>query len=389
MSSYQLITCSTLIEGAEAETDEEALAAADDAAEEEAADTAAADHGPAATTATAPVTASRANAVAAAPRGATSPARTRAREVTFAAAVNSAQSIYASSRSYHQAIAELNRPTINAALTDVTRTATVSMFPRTPLSELWTPVLDQSAILQFICNRLPLTDYRISDWVWSDRPSVSDYTGDKADIPSDTMGIAAVDLVAKSLAGGHDVDRAHIDFNTGFRESYFRVMMQSLANALTQKAIAAVVMASGAKPGNSAGVFSSFGSAFIGAAGVTMDAGGNVDYILADADAWSDWANTPAVDVPLAGIGSIVDVTRGGIDQLAPGQIPLIRVANGMGSGTVITGDKRALNVWTTEGIQAEAVNVPQGGVDLGLFSYYQTYMSAPTTIGIGTISNG
>lgn len=383
----QLITCSTLIEGAEAETDEEALAAADAAAAEESAETGT--DSPAVPDTPATVTASRANAVAAAPRGAKAPARPTDRFVTFEAAVNAAQSIYAASRSYHQAVNELNRPLVNAAMTDVTRTATVSMFPRTPLSELWTPVLDQSAILQFICNRLPLTDYRISDWVWSDRPSVSDYAGDKADIPSDSMGIAAVDLVAKSLAGGHDVDRAHIDFNTGFRESYFRVMMQSLGNVLAQKAVAAVVMASGSKPGNSAGTFSNFGSAFIGAAGVTMDAGGNVDYILADADAWSDWANTPAVDVPLAGIGSIVDVTRGGIDSLAPGQIPLIRVATGMSSGTVITGDRRALNVWTTDGIQAEAVNVPQGGVDLGLFSYYQTYMSAPTTIGVGTITQG
>ena len=125
---------------------------------------------------------------------------------------------------------------MTAALADITKSAHPHVSSPDWLGELWSGLAYTREIIPTMTAR-PLTGRKATGWRWTTRPTVDDYAGDKAEIPTNTPVTEAVELTARRIAGGHDIDRAYFDFNDReFIESYFRAMTESYAMVTDDRA---------------------------------------------------------------------------------------------------------------------------------------------------------
>lgn len=125
---------------------------------------------------------------------------------------------------------------MTAALADITKSAHPHVTSPGWLGELWNGVAYTREIIPTMTSR-QLTGRKATGWRWTTRPTVDDYAGDKAEIPTNTPVTEAVELTARRIAGGHDIDRAYFDFNDReFIESYFRAMTESYAMVTDDRA---------------------------------------------------------------------------------------------------------------------------------------------------------
>lgn len=125
---------------------------------------------------------------------------------------------------------------MTAALADITKSAHPHVTSPGWLGELWAGVSYTREIIPTMTSR-QLTGRKATGWRWTTRPTVDDYAGDKAEIPTNTPVTEAVELTARRIAGGHDIDRAYFDFNDReFIESYFRAMTESYAMVTDDRA---------------------------------------------------------------------------------------------------------------------------------------------------------
>ena len=125
---------------------------------------------------------------------------------------------------------------MTAALADITKSAHPHVSSPGWLGELWSGVAYTREIIPTMTSR-QLTGRKATGWRWTTRPTVDDYAGDKAEIPTNTPVTEAVELTARRIAGGHDIDRAYFDFNDReFIESYFRAMTESYAMVTDDRA---------------------------------------------------------------------------------------------------------------------------------------------------------
>lgn len=130
---------------------------------------------------------------------------------------------------------------MTAALADITKSAHPHVSSPGWLGELWNGVSYSREIIPTMTSR-QLTGRKATGWRWTTRPTVDDYAGDKAEIPTNTPVTEAVELTARRIAGGHDIDRAYFDFNDReFIESYFRAMTESYAMVTDDRAAEFIV----------------------------------------------------------------------------------------------------------------------------------------------------
>ena len=172
---------------------------------------------------------------AAAPSGLTA-ARTIAPTVTFAAVVDSLLGVRAGREP---------DDLMTAALADITRSAHPAVASSGWLGELWSGIAFNREIIPTMTTKR-LTSMRATGWRWTTKPVVDDYAGDKTEIPSNTPSTEAVTLTPRRLAGGHDIDRAYIDFNDSeFLASYFKAMTESYAMVSDDRAATFLVAEAG------------------------------------------------------------------------------------------------------------------------------------------------
>lgn len=130
---------------------------------------------------------------------------------------------------------------MTAALADITKSAHPHVSSPGWLGELWNGVAYTREIIPTMTSK-QLTGRKATGWRWTTRPTVDDYAGDKAEIPTNTPVTEAVELTARRIAGGHDIDRAYFDFNDReFIESYFRAMTESYAMVTDDRAAEFIV----------------------------------------------------------------------------------------------------------------------------------------------------
>lgn len=174
----------------------------------------------------APATPAAPAAPAAAPVGLTA-ARTRTPEITFASVVDALLGAREGAP---------RNDLMTAALADITRSAHPGVASSAWLGELWSGIAYKREIVPTMTAKR-LTSMRGTGWRWVTKPTVDDYAGDKAEIPTNTPVTEAVTLTPKRLAGGHDIDRAYFDFNDReFLASYFGAMTESYAIVSDERA---------------------------------------------------------------------------------------------------------------------------------------------------------
>lgn len=254
---------------------------------------------------------------------------------------------------------------VNAALSDLTPTASdpSGAFMRPAwLGELWGPIAGDRFFSEAIGSSA-LTSMTWEGWKWGVRPVVAPYAGDKAAVPSNVATIVPETGEAGRLAGGWDVDRVYQDFNTGFIEAvltaatldYGLKSEQSLATFIVANAVAVTGPAADAS------------AALVALSQQLASVGAEMNFVGMAPDVFAAFLGMAPADVPwwLQNQGSVSIATEG-----ATVADVTVGVSHNLASGLMVAGDRRAVDFRETGPYRAQAVNIPNGGIDIGVFGY-------------------
>lgn len=267
---------------------------------------------------------------------------------------------------------------IRAALSDVIPTddAGKGLLPDQLIGEVWQAVHEATPYLDFAFTRKPLTGLKGVGWAWQTRAQVQDYTGNKAAVPSNKPKTKAVEAEAKRLAGGWDVDRVFLDLGDG--SMVREIIEQAVADYKDKSNIRARdLLLAGATTISSAGL--TLDQLLIQLGSQSVQIGARLDYLSVASDVWTSFAGLTRAEVPWW-----LDLSEGvnlGADSGSIGKIKLW-VDPDLAAGQWIGGDKRAATWWSKEPpVRVQAVDLPRGGVDAGVFGYYAGLVNEPLAV--------
>ena len=273
------------------------------------------------------------------------------------------------------------RAEIAASLADVTHTgAGQNTKPAAWVGELWSGVSYQRRFVPLLGTPKELTSLKIAGWRWKVAPKGGAYAGDKAPIPTNPATTESQESVAERWAGGHDIDRAMLDFdNPGFWESYYLAMVNDYAEwsdnvAATQ--LLDVATDAGAASGPVSAIVKAAQGVITGK-GIATVFGLAPDVFAALLELTSDqvpaWLSGAVTLNPMEG-------QAGGV-SFAP--------LSGLPDGTVLAVDPRAADYYElgSTPVRADAPNVARGGVDVGLFGYAGVDVHLSSAIAVATVS--
>lgn len=275
--------------------------------------------------------------------------------------------------------AGLDAGQVNAALTDITPSGTGSgdsLMRPAWLDKLWSPQAADRPLINAI-GVSPLTSMKIQGWKWGTKPTVAPYAGEKTAVPSSAATITPVEKVAQRIAGAWDIDQIYVDFNTGFVEAFLAAATQDYRKksqtylidghaAITgPPAIPAYVGLVG--DATALGALADVPKALAALSGFLAGNGARTSFVVMASDVFKGFLGMSSAGVPwwVQGQGS---VSFDGSTTLAG---TTIVVDPAMAAGTALAGDRDAVTFYETGPIRVQAVNLPNGGVDFGLFGYY------------------
>lgn len=258
-----------------------------------------------------------------------------------------------------------------AALADITETATVVANPPAWVGELWSGVAYQRRVVPLL-GAAPLTNLRVKGYRWTTKPVMGSYAGDKAQIPTGPVALEEYEDKARRLAGGHDIDRAHVDFNdTEFFDAYFRAMAESYSRLSDSAACADVLAAAPATVlGPVPADIDAATSMVVDLALSIIDIGAPTFAIVAK-DVYRTMLLTPA-DKRLAFLSQSLGMADGTVDTFRVVPFPDLE------PGEAVVGTRAAVTFRElgSTPIRAEALDIAKGGTDRGCFGYYHTQVS-------------
>ncbi len=270
---------------------------------------------------------------------------------------------------------------VQAALADVVPANDLGkgLLPTQLTGELWTAQDVPQPYLDFAVTTKALTSIRLQGWAWNARPKVADYAGNKAEIPTNNVSTKLIEANAQRLAGGWDIDRAFVDLGDGamVREILEMAVVdyKEKANAKARDAILA-----GGTAVTSTGM--ALDDILIDISGRAVSIGARIDYVAIAADVWATFAGLSKDAVPWwlsSGDGVALGSASGAIGSVK------VFVDPALTSGQWVAGDKRATTWWSKEPpIRVQAVDLPKGGIDAGVFGYYAVKVNEPRAIWTG-----
>lgn len=216
-------------------------------------------------------------------------------------------------------------------------------------------------------------------WVWTTKPSMGKWAGNKTPIPSNAPAVGPKDFTAQRFAGGHDLAREYYDFNvTEVIDSYVEAMVDSYYVESDDFALDQLTAGATAFAPTSAtvsGQLAQMARAVLGARVRPTFALVAPDVF----DAFTDVTNSdqsayfsPTInlaDGDLKGIPLIPD------DRLADGQ--------------AIVGSKSAATAWELPGVplRVSAPDLVLGGIDNAFFGYISVGVTYPAGVVKSTIT--
>lgn len=286
---------------------------------------------------------------------------------------------------------------VNAALADITPadSGTDGVFPRPAwIGELWQPNQARRPLVDAIGVQ-PLTGMKVEGWKWETMPEVAPYAGNKEEVPTSPAKIVPAEAAAQRIAGGWDLDRIYVDFSTGFLEAFQEAAVRDYrrksgtyflnghAAIVGPPAIAAAdgILADATDLGPSADLV----AAIQEVVGFLIGNGAQVSFLAMAGDAFQDFFGMTSDEAPWW-LAKQAVINLDGTTDLAS---VTVVVDPNLPAGTVAGGDREAVDLYETGPINVNAINLPNGGVDFGLFGYWAQLVHdgdglAKTTVGAG-----
>jgi HK97 family phage prohead protease len=273
---------------------------------------------------------------------------------------------------------------VNAALSDVVPgndTGGGFMGTGQWVGELWTPIAEERHYWPRV-QHSPLTSgLKVYGWKWETLPQVGVYAGNKAAIPSNPVTIVPAEAPIVRYAGGWDIDRIFIDLgDPGFLEAFFRAAAVDLGNKL-EAALGAAMVAAAGEGQYAADVYAAISLAVR----TLLAAGARPASIALASDVYAVLVDSPRADSPwwLPEQARIqLGAETGNLTDLAVFLDPTLP------AGAVLAWDSRAVTGYEASPlpIRVQAVNIPNGGIDLGVFAYASTIVNDDRGIALVTV---
>jgi ATP-dependent Clp endopeptidase proteolytic subunit ClpP len=218
----------------------------------------------------------------------------------------------------------------------------------------------------------PLTALRAKAYHWDEEPTVDEYEGDKAEIPTSGASTApGPEWVAFRIAGGWDIDRAYVDFgDEQFLSAFWEHAVRAYklkSNELLRTRYLDKATSRPALPANTP-VLNVLRSIIRAGRAVP---GGKIDRIFLDTVLFEELEDVnvgTTATLPLwlkdAAIG--LDIAEGDAEV---GQLR-IQLDTDLAARSYAGFDSRAAKVREKAPFQVRAIDVAHGGIDLALFSY-------------------
>lgn len=272
------------------------------------------------------------------------------------------------------------------ALTDIAYDGAAGLtvtggIPTQWLGQLWQGRRFQRRIVPLISGGV-LTSTSAHGWLWTVKPAVAAWAGNKTAVPSNAPTVGPKTYTAQRFAGAHDLAREYYDFNvTEVIESYVDAMVDSYAYqsdgyALAQLVAGATTFVPGAATENSELM------AVIDGALAVIAAQATPSFAIVAPDIYRGVIGTPhseALEYFSAAVG-LEDGQSAGFRI-----IPDARLA----ARQVIVGAKEAAVAWELPGspIRVSIPDLVKGGVDEGFFGYIATGVTYPAAIVKATVA--
>lgn len=264
------------------------------------------------------------------------------------------------------------RETMLAALNPVTidgagAIGTAAAVPEY-LGEIWSGIPFARRIIPLLMSGT-LTSLSAIGWRWTTKPEVSEWAGNKSDVPSNSPATEQATWGIKRFAGGWDIGREFIDFGeTEVINSFLTLAAadyarKSEAYVLTQLLAAATPMVAGTVP---ADVPAALAGIVDGALEIIAN-DARPSYAIVNPADYRPLLFTKKID-SLEYLTSAIGLESGSLEGFS------IVPHTGVTAGTVMVGAREAAAVHELAGspIRVNALDMAKGGVDEALFGYVQ-----------------
>jgi hypothetical protein len=249
------------------------------------------------------------------------------------------------------------------------------------LGEIWSGRQYERKVIPLL-NTTALTSLTTRGYRFVNKPTVSEWAGNKADIPSSGATTEVVEWAITRFAGGWDIAREFIDFGeTAVIDQFLKLAADDYARKSDNKVLAELLAAStkgtvGSVPAGASGAVAKI---LRGALRV-IAADANPSWALVAPDVYEEILFTKELD-KLAFLGQSAGLQAGTFDGFS------YQAHTGLAAGTVLVGAKEAVTVAELPGapIRVNALDIARGGTDEALFGYVQTRVEYPTGLQLVT----
>jgi phage head maturation protease len=278
---------------------------------------------------------------------------------------------------------------LRAALSDIVPGDSPAAFRPAYLDELWKgsdyrrKFIDLATTTRPLPKALKIIGHR---WVAGEAPEVDDYAGDKTAVPSGPVSMEDIEVAVQRLAGAHDVDRAYMDLGSPeWLAAYFEAQTEDYRRKSDLRAAAAAYAGATALVDDDASP-ATFPTLLEGVVQAVVDAatvGEGVEYVAMAPGLVKELLGVTTMDAPAFFGGSFQlnmtgDGNMGGVNWFT---------TPGLSGTQFLVGQKAAVRWHEFEPpVRVQAVNVANGGIDLGVFGYYATYVRNAAQIRKGTV---
>ncbi|KAF0258767.1 Phage capsid family protein [Clavibacter michiganensis subsp. michiganensis] len=249
------------------------------------------------------------------------------------------------------------------------------------LGEVWSGRTQERKVIPLF-GSTALTSLTTKGYRFKVKPQVSEWAGNKADIPTNTPTTENVEWALTRFAGGWDIAREFIDFGeTAVIEAFLRLAADDYAMKSDAKVLADVLgAATKSAVGDVPSTTSDAMAKIVRGALRVVTANALPSFALVAPDVFEELMFTKETE-KLA----YLTVTAG----LQEGALESFRVVPhaGIAAGNVLVGAKEAVTVAELGGspIRVNAIDIARGGVDEALFGYVQTRIEYPTGLQLVT----
>lgn len=248
------------------------------------------------------------------------------------------------------------------------------------LGELWSASKTDRPMIDLLGTPRPITGLKVYGWKWEVKPEVGDYAGNKADVPTNAPKIVPAEASVERTAGGWDVDRIYVDLgDASLIEALWAAAVEDYRAKTEAKVVAALVAAATAG-GDSA----SLPAALVSIGQTASALGANIGGLALAGDVWGAFANLTRDQVPWW-LGSGDSINLGTTSGTVGGTRVFVEPT--LAAGSYLAVDPRAATYYEKNPpVRVNAVDLPRGGVDLGLFGYHGLIVNDARAIISGTV---